>query len=469
MPSDLGPTCRLLGATALLLAASCRSSTPTAPAAGGHPARRVAPPTLAESTTAYPGPRTDLRTARPAAIPHATAAPTSPSLGAPTETAVSVPILHEPPIADLRGRIVWLGRDGAAAALDLASMTLETLWVAEAWESGSWSVAPDGLRVAYRTSDERIAVRQLVPGAEERLVSPPLPPGSERSDPHWSEDGSEIAYGEHGETIYFEDTPWLPCGYKAAVPEGVVRTLWSGELESFPGSAGCPDSFFWLADRRRLAVRPIAFEASASERIDLLDESGTGVVQRIDVLIEHRSVAQSPDGHWLAFGESALYYGSKWAVGPAYAKPPRWPGTASLRLLNLVSGAIVDVASWQTQVGLTHPVWAPDGSWLAVAEPVGSFEPPTPRPPYPPLSADDPEFRVDGTMIHVVTREGTPIANLAIGSPFALPLAVSPDGRHVLTVVAGSATEIHVYRTSDGAGGGIATLPKGSQSISWVP
>lgn len=370
--------------------------------------------------------------------------------------------------ARLTGRVIAMAAlatstQNQAVAIDPTSGTTELLWTTE--EGGNvsdWSPAPSGLDVAYRMIQrsspleavEAIVVRGLQAGAAPLIVAGVDTSTARLAGFVWAPEGRRIAYlrrsgGLPGGIASANETGGSPgAGDPASAPtssgsagEWVLHVVeWPA-----PSADGAPvvpsDQKVWTigidpADTvdlvlvgwdpasGRAALAELAGDSGLARGIRLVD-TGTGtVVQRFDVSLPPANLAASPDGRWLALPESD-------------ASPP------GVRLLELATGKITELATFMGDTMPGEAVWAPDASWLAWPELSSGGAPATVR--VLPLTGDDLDF--------VVNLDG---AN-------AQPLAFAPDGSALL-VGAASIAEGPPERLV------VATVPGGAPSeLSWPP
>jgi hypothetical protein len=413
----------------------------------------------------------------------------------PATSAEPVAALAAPWPTDLSGRFVWWSSsaagDGELRVLDLASGRHERLWSVP----GAPVLSPDRHRVAYvaPTRDgEELVVRELSAGAQPTVVAgdPTTGPAS-ISVLEWDAEGIRLLVGRYPPADYAPQAEDR-CELYAVSQDGTgERLLWAGSPADFPMDNGCPTLLFWDPASSRVAALEHGFEDPLSSRLTLLDLGGGGVVAHYDVQTSQLGHAQSPDGAWLASVDAPAYYGLGMPVAEAmHPSPTRWPGRAVLRLLHLASGELREVGGWETAVGLVHPVWSPDGRWLAVAEPLGEWRVaaspvpadvasgyPAPADPLPPaVATSEPTFQGSGTRIRMVRMDGTPMGEVTVDAAGAWPAAVSPDGRQVLVVTfdyGRRTADLHVVHAAAGTVSALATIWVGPTDqkpfIAWVP
>jgi len=402
----------------------------------------------------------------------------------PAATRLPLSVAEQPPLPGLSGHIVWWGIDesGAMHDLDAEAWTHGVLWadvgLGHVW---GWRVEPPAPEIVYsRDGDpgEQLVARALAPGAEPRLLATDGDRWTVLASPVWSADGDRLAFLRLGLSDY-DGPAGDVCEVHMVDRFGARdRVVWSGSARDPTRSFGCPDRIYWEPASGRIGMFEHAFEDPISRRFALLDQSGPDVVQPMDLQVESRAHAQSPDRIWLAILESASYYGMRYPFLDAmHVDEERWPGEARVRLLNLVNGGVLDIVRESTAVGFTWPVWAPDGTWLAFAQKTGTLAPATPGPPaaaYPGHAspAPRPTLSVTGVRIRAVSREGRPLLDLPLDTPDAWPVAVSPDGRFVLVAQSSwrtPSTHLFAYRIADGAGGLVATFGAAEPFVAWVP
>jgi eukaryotic-like serine/threonine-protein kinase len=191
---------------------------------------------------------------------------------------------------------------------------------------GSFSVAPDGSRVAAerdqpQSGRSEIWVIDLSKGSELRLV--PSPPG-EANDPVWSPDGSRVAYDALRPDRFQEHLFIKPSnGNGEEQPLPVTRDFGSVILDH------------WSADGKLLLFE--MFDHSTATHDLYVMPIGADRQPRLFLRTDFNKVdAQfSPDGRWVAYGSdesgsSEVYVQSfpdprsKWQLSTNGGRRPRW-------------------------------------------------------------------------------------------------------------------------------------------------
>ena len=166
-------------------------------------------------------------------------------------------------------RVVSVGRDGAALALDLPS-----------GRNANPRISPDGRRLLVE-SGENIEALDLARGTRARLASAPLSTAFST----WSADGKRVVFRR------FSSPFWV-----AGDGSGITGSVAGGIVSDFPSSPG-PDSDSFVA----LRVRP-----ETSGDIFLMSISGAFEPKPLIVTPAYEGGAQlSPDGRWLLYQSDA--------------------------------------------------------------------------------------------------------------------------------------------------------------------
>ncbi len=373
-------------------------------------------------------------------------------------------------LAALPGRVIAIaamasGDRNQVVAIEPATGATETLWTTpEGGNASDWSPAPDGRDVAYRLiqrSSPLEAVEAIVVRGLQAEAAPAIVAGLDTSTARLAgfvraPDGRRIAYlrrtgslpgaGESPSPTEGTGTPgaagtWelhvVEWADQAAGASGPIvpddRVIWeSGITDASPADLKLVG---WDPSAGRAALAEIAGDSGLASALRLIDTSTGAETRRLDLSLPPASIAPSPDGRWLALPESE-------------ATPPR------LRLIELATGNLTDLATFADATTPGEAVWAPDSAWLAWSEYAPGGVLPTTR--VMPVAGSPPGF------------------SIALEDAGAQPLAFAPDAGALLV---GAATEpgglpehLAVVRMPSGERSDLPWMvPADAWGVGWVP